>query len=318
MELRKLGRSSLLVSPLALGGNVFGWTVRDDHAAFRILDAYVAAGGNLIDTADSYSRWAAGNQGGESESMIGRWLLSRKDRYDLVLATKVGADVGQGKKDLSSRHILKSVEDSLKRLNTDYIDLYQAHFDDPDTRMEETLEAFGSLISSGKVRVIGASNFSARRLEQALNLAESGKYPRYESLQPRYNLYDRADFERDLEPVCAEKRLGVITYYSLASGFLSGKYRQKEDLNKSDRGDGISRFLDSRGMKILGALDEVSAKYRCNPASVALAWLVARPAVTAAIASATQPRQLEELLFGVNLKLDEESMELLNNASAGE
>ncbi len=312
-----MGRSGITVFPLALGGNVFGWTVREDPEAFRILDAFVAAGGNLIDTADSYSRWVPGNQGGESEALIGRWLRSRKDRERLVIATKVGSDLGPGRKGLSRAHILASAEASLKRLGTDYIDLYQSHYDDPSVPVRETLEAYNELIRSGKVRVIGASNFQADRLRESAAISETLGLPRYASLQPRYNLYDRDGFEKDLAPVCRELGLGVIPYYGLASGFLSGKYRSEKDLSLGQRGKGVAGYLNERGYRILRALDEVAGAHQASPASIAISWLVSRTGVTAAIASATGTRQVDELVHGALMKLDPPSLDKLDRASSG-
>lgn len=315
MKKRKLGNSGLEVSPLALGSNVFGWTV-DEPAAFAILDAFVAAGFNLIDTADTYSRWVTGNKGGESETIIGKWLRKSGKRDQVVIATKVGSDMGPGKKGLSKSYILRAVEDSLKRLQTDYIDLYQSHRDDPDTPLEETLGAYSQLMREGKVRAMGASNYSAERLSEALHISRQQGYPGYQSLQPRYNLYDRDDYERSLEPLCREKGLGVITYYSLASGFLTGKYRSDQDLSKSIRGQGVKIYINERGFRILKALDEVAKQQHTVPASVALAWLLARPGITAPIASATSVEQLNDLVQATKLELDQASMQLLNRASA--
>ncbi|HUI68505.1 MAG TPA: aldo/keto reductase [Nitrospirota bacterium] len=315
MKKRKLGNSALEVAPLAFGGNVFGWTV-DEPTAFEILDAFVAAGFNLLDTADTYSRWVPGNKGGESETIIGKWLKRSGNRKKVVIATKVGSEMGPNKKGLSKFYIQRAVEDSLKRLQTDYIDLYQSHKDDPDTPMEETLEAYAQLIKQGKVRVIGASNFNAERLSQALQVSKQHGYPGYQSLQPLYNLYDRAEYEANLEPLCREKGLGVISYYSLASGFLTGKYLSERDLSKSVRGQGIKRYLNERGFRILKALDQVAEYYHSTPASVSLAWLIMRPSITAPIASATSVAQLNDLIEAAKLKLDESSITTLNNASA--
>ncbi|MBV8856355.1 MAG: aldo/keto reductase [Acidobacteria bacterium] len=315
MEKRRLGNSGLEVAPLAFGGNVFGWTV-DEPTSFRLLDAFVAEGFDLIDTADAYSRWVPGNQGGESETVIGRWLKKSGNRGKVVIATKVGMEMGPGRKGLSAGHIVRSAEESLRRLQTDYIDLYQSHLDDPDTPQEETLEAYGRLVEQGKVRAVGASNFSAGRLAEALRLSGERGLPRYESLQPLYNLCERAAFEESLEPLCVEQNVGVISYYSLASGFLTGKYRSEEDLSKSPRGRGVKKYLDERGFRILAALDEVAARHASTPARVALAWLIARPSVTAPIASATSLEQLNDLAESVRLKLDDASVELLNRASA--
>jgi aryl-alcohol dehydrogenase-like predicted oxidoreductase len=314
MERRRLGNSGLEAAPLAFGGNVFGWTV-DEPTSFGLLDAFVASGFNLIDTADVYSRWAPGNEGGESEAIIGRWLKRGGRRDSVVIATKVGMEMGPGRKGLSKDYIMRSAEDSLRRLQTDYIDLYQSHADDPDTPQEETLEAYARLVEQGKVRAVGASNFNAERLSQALRLAEERGWPRYESLQPLYNLYDRAEFEESLEPLCLEKKVGVICYYSLASGFLTGKYRSEEDLSKSPRGQGVKKYLNERGFRILGALDEVAARHDSTPARVALAWLIARPSVTAPIASATSLEQLDDLTEATRLELDETSLRSLDEAS---
>jgi aryl-alcohol dehydrogenase-like predicted oxidoreductase len=315
MEKRKLGNSGLEVAPLAFGGNVFGWTV-DEPTSFRLLDAFVSAGFNLIDTADVYSRFAPGNEGGESETIIGRWMKGGANRDKVIIATKVGMEMGPGKKGLSKSYILRSAEDSLRRLQTDYIDLYQSHVDDDRTPPEETLEAYAQLIKEGKVRAIGASNYGAERLGQALRVSREHGWPRYESLQPLYNLYDRADYEERLEPVCAEEGLGVISYFSLASGFLTGKYRSEADLSKSPRGRGVKKYLNDRGFRILRALDEVAEKTGSTPARVALAWLIARPSVTAPIASATNVEQLNDLIEATKLSLDDSSIESLNQASA--
>jgi aryl-alcohol dehydrogenase-like predicted oxidoreductase len=314
MERRRLGNSGLEAAPLAFGGNVFGWTV-DEPTSFGLLDVFVASGFNLIDTADVYSRWAPGNEGGESESIIGRWLKRGGGRDSVLIATKVGMEMGPGRKGLSKDYIMRSAEDSLRRLQTDYIDLYQSHADDPDTPREETLEAYARLVEQGKVRAVGASNFGATRLSEALRLAEERGLPRYESLQPLYNLYDRAEFEESLEPLCIEKNVGVICYYSLASGFLTGKYRSEEDLSKSPRGQGVKKYLNERGFRILGALDEAAARHDSTPARVALAWLIARPGVTAPIASATSLEQLNDLIEATRLELDETSLRSLDEAS---
>ena len=315
MEKRELGKSGLKVAPLAFGGNVFGWTV-DDPVAFTLLDAFVEAGFNLIDTADIYSTWVPGNKGGESETTIGKWLKRGLKRDKVIIATKVGMPMGPEMKGLSKAYILRAVEDSLKRLQTDYIDLYQSHTDDRETPLEETLEAFVQLIKQGKVRAIGASNYEAERLSLVLQASEKHGFPCYQSLQPEYNLYDRAGYEAKLEPLCRKKGLGVITYYSLASGFLSGKYRSESDLSKSARGHGIKKYLNERGFRILKALDEVADQTASTPARVALAWLIARPGITAPIASATNLDQLNDLIEAARLKLDKASIERLNKASA--
>jgi aryl-alcohol dehydrogenase-like predicted oxidoreductase len=314
MEKRRLGNSGLEVAPLAFGGNVFGWTV-DELTSFKLLDAFVASGFNLIDTADVYSRWVPDNQGGESEAIIGRWLKRGGNRDKVVIATKVGMEMEPGRKGLARDHIMRSAEDSLRRLQTDYIDLYQSHTDDHGTPQEETLDAYARLIEQGKVRAVGASNFSAERLSQSLQLSKERSLPAYDSLQPLYNLYDRADFEESLEPLCREKNVGVINYYSLASGFLTGKYRSESDLSKSARGAGVKKYLNARGFRILDALDEVAQRRESTPARVALAWLIARPGVTAPIASATSLEQLNDLTEAIKLELDETSLRLLNEAS---
>jgi aryl-alcohol dehydrogenase-like predicted oxidoreductase len=315
MEMRNLGRTEIRVAPLAFGGNVFGWTV-DESSAFTLLDKFTEAGFNLIDTADVYSRWVPGHQGGESETIIGRWLKHGGRRDAVVIATKVGMEMGPGKKGLSSKYIREAVEGSLRRLQTDYIDLYQSHEDDPATPMEETLATYADLVKEGKIRAIGASNFSAERLLQALETSARHGYPRYETLQPLYNLYDRAEFESKLEPVCREHQLGVLCYYALASGFLTGKYRSERDLAQSPRGQGVKKYMNARGMRILAALDQVAQRCQATPAQVALAWLIARPTVTAPIASATSLTQLQDLMAAVDLKLDQEAMALLDQASA--
>ncbi|HEX9509800.1 MAG TPA: aldo/keto reductase [Puia sp.] len=315
MNKRQLGRSDLQVAPLAFGGNVFGWTI-DEATSFPLLDQFIAAGFNLVDTADVYSRWAPGNKGGESETIIGNWMRQRGHRDKVIIATKVGADMGQGKKDLSKKYILKALEDSLRRLQTDYIDLYQTHWDDDTTPVEETLEAYAQLVKEGKIRWIGASNLSPARLTASLEASARNGYPRYESFQPGYNLYDRAGFEKEIEPLCLKHNLGVISYYSLASGFLSGKYRSEADLSKSVRGGGVKKYLDERGLRILSALDEVAAQYKTTPASVAIAWLIARPSITAPIASATKAQQLTDLVKAAELTLDAQAIEWLDKASA--
>jgi aryl-alcohol dehydrogenase-like predicted oxidoreductase len=316
MESRPLGRSGLSVAPLAFGGNVFGWTA-DEAASHSLLDAFIDAGFDLVDTADVYSRWAKGHSGGESESVIGRWLKKRPSRRDrIVLATKVGADMGEGRSGLSRSYIRRAVEDSLRRLGTDRIDLYQSHYDDPKTPLEETLATYAELIGQGKVRAIGASNFTAARLAEALDTSARLGLPRYESLQPLYNLCDRADYEAELEPLVRAQGLGVIGYFSLARGFLTGKYRSEADLAQSPRGAGVkSAYFNERGWSILAALDEVAAAHGATPSQVALAWVMARPGVTAPIASATSVRQFEELARAASLALDAASLARLDAAS---
>jgi aryl-alcohol dehydrogenase-like predicted oxidoreductase len=315
MNKRKLGHSGLEVFPLALGGNVFGWTA-DEQASFNVLDAFVGAGFSLVDTADVYSVWVPGHHGGESETVIGKWLKRSGRRQDVVIATKVGMEMSPDRKGLSREHILRSVEDSLKRLQTDYIDLYQSHTDDAETPLDETAEVYARLIEQGKIRAIGASNYSAERLSQALLVSQQHGYPSYQSLQPLYNLYDRADFEASLEPFCLEKGLGVITYFSLASGFLTGKYRSEDDLSRSPRGRRNKQYLNERGFRILRALDQVAADLNSTPAGISLAWLIARPSITAPIASATNLEQLEDLIEATRVELDSSSIALLNEASA--
>ena len=317
MDKRQLGKSGIYVAPLTLGGNVFGWTI-DEKRSFEILDAFTASGLNFIDTADVYSRWVPGNKGGESETIIGKWMKQRKNRDKIVIATKVGSDMGQGKKDLSKKHIFQAVEDSLNRLQTDYIDLYQTHWDDESTPLVETLEAYDQLVKDGKVKVIGASNLSPARLKASLEASYQHELPMYQTFQPEYNLYTREDFEKEMEGICLEHHIGVINYYSLASGFLTGKYRSESDLHKSARGAGIKRYLNERGYKILDALDEVSLRYSSTPASVSLAWLMARPSIVAPIASATSIDQLEALVEATELQLSDEAIDLLNEASAWE
>jgi aryl-alcohol dehydrogenase-like predicted oxidoreductase len=316
MEKRKLGSSELEIVPLALGTNVFGWTI-DEKRSFEVLDAFLDGGFNFLDTADVYSNWHAGNKGGESETIIGNWMRSRHCRDKIVLATKVGGDMGQGKVCLSRAHIIQAAEASLKRLQTDYIDLYQSHWDDRETPLEETLDAYAQLVKEGKVRVIGASNISRERLELALTTSNEKGLPRYDTLQPEYNLYAREGFEKDQQAFCVENGIGVIPYFGLASGFLTGKYRVASDAGKSSRGQGIvDKYLNERGQRILAALDEVALQYHTNMASVALAWLMAQPAVTAPIASATSVAQLAELAKMVELKLVGSTMEHLRTASA--
>lgn len=313
MKKRQLGNSGIQVAPLAFGGNVFGWTI-DEQTSFKLLDAFVAAGFSLIDTADSYSRWAPGNKGGESETIIGNWIKQRGNRDEVIIATKVGSDMGEGK-NLKRDYIFKSVEDSLKRLQTDHIDLYQSHFDDLLTPVEETIDAYAELIKQGKVRIIGASNLSIERLKQSVEYSERKGLPRYETLQPLYNLYDREIFEKEFQPYCIEKNISVINYFSLASGFLTGKYRSENDISKSARGGGNKKYMNERGFKILQALDEVSERYNTTPATVSLAWLLAQPTIAAPIASATNTEQLNDLIVSVNLQLDKDAIDLLNKAS---
>ena len=314
MQTRPLGRSGLTVPTLCFGGNVFGWTA-DEAMSRRLLDGLIEAGLTFIDTADVYSRWVSGHSGGESEALIGRWLKARGGREKVIIATKCGMDMGPGGKGLSPAHIRAAVDASLKRLNTDHIDLYQAHMDDPTVPLAETLGAFAELIAAGKVRAIGASNYSAERLAEALRASEAHGLPRYESLQPHYNLYERDKFEGPTQDLCLAQGLGVIPYYSLAGGFLSGKYRAAGDL-KGPRGGSVATMLNPRGFRILDALDTVAKDAGASPAQVALAWLMAQPAITAPIASATNLDQLKDLKAAVSLTLSAEAMALLDAAGA--
>jgi len=312
MEKRRLGKSDLTVAPLCLGGNVFGWTA-DEVASFALLDGFVDAGFNFIDTADVYSKWAPGHHGGESETIIGDWLKRRGKRDDVIIATKVGSEMGPGKKGLSKAWITRAVEDSLRRLNTDYIDLYQSHRDDEATPVEEPLEAYAALIKAGKVRAIGASNFTAARLGAALDASAKHGLPRYETLQPEYNLMVR-EFEQELAPLCAREALGVIPYFGLASGFLTGKYRSKADLRQSPRGEDVEAYLNERGMRVLTALDAVAERRNATPAQVALAWLMTK--ITAPIASATTLKQLGDLVASASVQLNPTDIGLLDAAGA--
>jgi aryl-alcohol dehydrogenase-like predicted oxidoreductase len=314
MHKRPLGNSPLSIAPLAFGGNVFGWSA-DEARSFELLDAFVDAGGNLIDTADVYPAWVPGNRGGESETIIGKWLKRSGKREQVVISTKVAKWVEQP--GLSPVNIRQAVDGSLKRLQVDCIDLYQAHEDDASVPMEETLGEFARLIEAGKIRVIGASNFSAARFADALAMSKRHGLPRYESLQPEYNLVSRAGYEKDLEPLIRREHIGVISYYALASGFLSGKYRSAADLAKSSaRGGAVKKFLDPHGLQVLAALDAVAAAHQATPAQVALAWLIARPGLTAPIVSATSVEQLRELLGATSLQLDDNEIAQLDLASA--
>lgn len=315
MQQRPLGRSGLTTAPLAFGGNVFGWTA-DEKTSFALLDAFVDAGFNLIDTADVYSIWAPGHVGGESESVIGRWLKASGKRDRVLVATKVGMDMKHGNKGLSPRWIRQAVHDSLKRLGIERIDLYQAHEDDPDTPLSDTLGAFADLVKEGKVRAIGASNYSAARLADALATSERLGLPRYETLQPKYNLVERAVFERELQPLCVAQGIGVINYFGLARGFLTGKYRSEADLGQSVRGGGVKGYLNPRGLGILAALDDVAARTNSTPAAVALAWQMLQPSIAAPIASATSLAQLQQLLQAATLELDAAALQQLDAASA--
>jgi aryl-alcohol dehydrogenase-like predicted oxidoreductase len=313
MPTRKLGKTGLEIAPLILGGNVFGWTA-DEARSFELLDAFLAHGFNAIDTADVYSNWVPGNVGGESETIIGKWLKGRGTRDRVVLITKVGWDMGSGRKGLSSTYIMNAVEDSLRRLQTDYIDLYLSHRPDPHTPIEETLEAHQRLVEQGKVRAVGASNYDAAGLAAALKAGSVSGRARYQVLEPEYNLYDRAGYETELEPLAVREEIGVISYYSLAHGFLTGKYRSASDLGNSARRDRIRGYLNERGFRVLQALDEVAARYEATPAQIALAWLIASPSVTAPIASATSVAQLDALINATGIALDDEAVARLDDA----
>jgi len=315
MEKRRLGQSSLYIAPLAFGGNVFGWTA-DETTSFALLDAFVAVGFNFIDSADVYSRWHPGNQGGESEAILGKWLKSRGNRGKVIVATKLGIEMAPGKRGLSRRYMTEAVEASLRRLQTDYIDLYQSHRDDAETPIEETLGAYGELIKQGKVREIGASGFTAARLSEALRISTTQGLPRYESLQPLYNLVERREFEGDLERLCLREKLGVIPYYSLASGFLTGKYRSAADAEGRARGSRVTKYLNDAGFRVVAALDEVAKRSNATPAQIALAWMIARPSITAPIASATSVEQLREIMRAPEIRLDSDAITLIDKASA--
>ncbi len=315
MEKRRLGRTNLTIAPLVLGGNVFGWTA-DETTSFALLDRFAEAGFNAIDTADVYSNWAPGNKGGESETIIGKWMKSRGNRDRIVVITKVGSDLGEGRKGLSASYVERAVEASLKRLQTDFIDLYLSHWPDSSVPYDETLGAYQRLIEKGKIRHAGASNLDAGQLTAALKIASQKSLPRYEVLQPEYNLYDRSSLDGPLLDLCVVEEIGVITYFSLAKGFLSGKYRSDADLGKSPRGSGVGKYLNARGFRILAALDAVSARHSASQAEVALAWIIARPSVTAPIASATTLPQMESLIRSASLKLSASDLAKLDTASA--
>jgi aryl-alcohol dehydrogenase-like predicted oxidoreductase len=315
MEKRELGKSELYTAPLVFGGNVFGWTVKGNDTAV-LLDAFLDAGFNTIDTADVYTRWVEGNKGGESETEIGQWLKQSGKRDQVIIATKVGAEFDSERKGLKKDYIIKSAEDSLKRLQTDYIDLYQSHYDDPSTPVEETLRAYDQLVQDGKVRAIGTSNMSVERLHESLKVSVEKGLIAYQTLQPEYNLFDREKYETTYEPFLKEKNIGVINYFSLASGFLSGKYRSENDLQGRSRARSVKKYLTERGFKILKALDDVAAQYNVSQSAIALAWLIARPSVTAPIVSATNLDQLKEFTKAANLQLSDETIEALNTASA--
>lgn len=315
MELRKLGRSGPEVPPVVLGGNVYGWTLSEAES-FHQLDRAVAAGLNFIDTADVYSRWVAGHHGGESETILGNWIAKSRRRKDVILATKCGNDMGDGRKGLSSRYIEEAIEDSLRRLQTDYIDLYQAHRDDPGTPLEETLSAFDKLVRCGKVRYIGASNYSGARLTEALETSRKNGLVSYVSLQPHYNLMERAAYETELLPVVQKYEIGVIPYFSLAAGFLTGKYRRGADPSQSARGQMVKKYLNDHGFAVVDALIEVAEAYHSTPARVALAWLLAQPGITAPIASATSDKHLDDLIAAAELQLTGSDIRRLSDVSA--
>ena len=316
MKHRPLGRSGLTVPPLCFGCNIFGWTV-DEISSFRLLDTVLEHGLTFLDTADVYSRWVAGHSGGESETIIGKWMKARGNRNRIILATKVGMDMGNGNVGLKPDYIARAVEDSLRRLQTDYIDLYQSHKDDETTPQEETLAAYDRLIKAGKVRAIGASNFSAQRLKSALDVSKATGLPRYESMQPEYSLVERSSYEGALQRVCEDNDVGVITFFSLAAGFLTGKYRAEADFGKSLRGPrSIPKYMNPRGMRILACLDDIAVETRAEPAAVALAWLMTRPSVTAPIASATKPEHVAALVVATKLELTKSQIERLDTASA--
>ncbi|HEY3929173.1 MAG TPA: aldo/keto reductase [Candidatus Koribacter sp.] len=315
MQKRKLGKSDLSVGALALGGNVFGWTA-DEATSFKLLDAFVDTDLNLIDTADSYSTWVAGHKGGESESILGHWFKRSGKRDKVVLATKVGSPMPPDKKGLSKKYIFEEIEASLRRLQTDHIDLYQSHRDDPETPVEETLAAYGELVKQGKVRYIGCSNFTAERIEESLKASRAHGYPEYVSLQPNFNLYDREDYEKNMEPTVVKHGLAVIPYFSLAAGFLTGKYRSKTQAEKVARGGMVTKFFTERGTRILAALQEVAKAHHATQAQVALAWLIARPSITAPIASATKLDQLHDIAASTKMSLTVADIEELNRASA--
>lgn len=311
MDKRKLGKTGLEIAPLVFGGNVFGWTA-DEATSFALLDAFVGHGFDAIDTADVYSRWAPGNEGGESETIIGKWLKARGGRDRVVIITKVGSEMGPEKTGLSKAYIMRAVEESLRRLQTDTIDLYLSHRPVPEMPIEETLEAHQRLIEQGKVRSVGGSNYDAAEFAAALEAGKTAGKARYDVLQPEYNLCERAGYEGELESLLLKEQIGVITYFSLARGFLTGKYRSEADLGKSSRGSSIKPYLDERGLRLLATLDEIAAQHDATPAQIALAWLMARPSVTAPIASATSVEQLDELVNAARIELGRDAIERLD------
>lgn len=315
MEQRSLGTSGLRIAPLALGGNVFGWTA-DEATSLSLIDAFVERGFSLIDTADVYSTWVEGHQGGESEAIIGSWLKRGGARDRIVIATKVGMDMRKAGKGLSKAHIIQSAENSLRRLGTDHVDLYQAHIDDISVPLEETLEAFASLVKAGKVRVVGASNYAAPRLAEALAVSAKSGLPRFDCVQPNFNLVNRSLFEGALQKLCIDEHLGVIPYYALAAGFLTGKYRSVADLPGSARAGTVAHYLDPRGLDILDELDKIAARLNATPAQIAIAWVMAQPGVTAPIVSATSLKQLEDVMKGAAITLDRKALDRLDRVSA--
>ncbi|WP_304038555.1 aldo/keto reductase [Mesonia mobilis] len=314
MKKKKFGNSNLETNPIIFGGNVFGWTLNEKES-FKILDELFEKGYRTIDTADVYSRWAEGNEGGESEAIIGKWMKERGVRDQIGLHTKVGSDMGQGHKDISKSYILKAVEDSLKRLQTDYIDLYYTHWDDDKTKVEETLGAYQQLIESGKVNHIGASNLSPQRLLESLDAHKVHELPKYEVFQQQYNLVERNDFEGDIKEICEQNGVGVATYFSLASGFLTGKYRKEEDFEGKKRKGFVEKYLNRQGLAILDALDKIAEEHEVTNAAVALAWIMNRPGVTAPIASATKSSHIEAFDEAIQLQLSEDEMNKLNEVS---
>lgn len=314
MEKRNLGKTGLTIAPLMFGGNVFGWTA-DEKTSFQLLDAFTDAGFNAVDTSDNYTHWVPGNSGGDSERVIGKWLKQTGKRDKIVLATKVGGQF-KDKKGLKKGYILQSIEDSLTRLQTDYVDLYQTHYDDPETPIEETLETYAAIIQSGKVRAIGTSNMTAERIRESLQISREKGIPAYQTLQPEYNLYDRERYETEYAPLAASEGLGVIPYFALASGFLTGKYRSEADLAGSSRTKYVAKYLTERGFRILTALDTVAAKHNSKPGIVAVSWLMHRPGIAAPIASATSIAQLNDLFAAVQLQLDAVDLGQLNAASS--
>ncbi|MBB5575318.1 MULTISPECIES: aldo/keto reductase [Rhizobium] len=316
MEMRKLGRTDLFTAPIVFGGNVFGWTA-DEKTSYALLDAFFGAGFNTIDTADVYSSWVPGNKGGDSEEIIGKWLKrGRIARDKAIIITKVGSEMGPGKKGLKANYILRAVEDSLKRLQTDYIDLYLSHWPDPETPHEETLSAYAKLKEQGKIRHAGCSNLNAEQLQASFDAAAKAGLPRYDVLQPEYNLYARESFEGPLADLCVKEEIGVITYFSLAAGFLTGKYRSKADTEGRARENRVASYLNDKGFRVLAALDTVAAETKSTPADVALAWLLRKRGVTAPIASATSLSQLDALINSAKLSLSDEAMSLLDKAGA--